>query len=268
MPTQWMTQPLPTTVAELIPVMDSIVEEARRDGRRTGYFAALYAAMTRSVQAGIVNNAFVDAGRMERLCVVFAHRYLDAFREWRRGAAPTMAWAMAFGATRQSDITVVQHLLLGINAHINLDLGIAAQQTSPGSALADLETDFDHINGVIASLMNTVKDTLATLAWPVRFLDDFTGNADDVIANFSIRIARDEAWAFAVRLNGDATQDVQDAIHRRDDHVASLADRIVRPGWLANVVLKPILWSEPRDVRHIVTILQEMSRSVGSPSIS
>jgi Family of unknown function (DUF5995) len=257
-----MTQPLPDTVAGLIPVMDSIIEESLRDGRRYGYFAALYAAMTRRVQQGILSGQFADSRRMETLCVLFAHRYLEAFREWRRGESPTMSWAMAFGATRQSDVTVVQHLLLGINAHINLDLGIAAQKTSPGAALASLEGDFDHINGVISSLMNDVKATLSRLAWPVRLLDDFTGDVDDVIANFSIRVARDEAWAFATRLNTEEHLEFDEAVRLRDDHVAALADRILRPGWVPNLILKPILWAEPRDVRTILTVLKNMSQSV------
>ena len=45
---------------------------------------------------------------------------------------------------------ILQHLLLGINAHINLDLGIAAVETSPGNQLAPLKNDFDMINKLLA----------------------------------------------------------------------------------------------------------------------
>jgi hypothetical protein len=43
-----------------------------------------------------------------------------------------------------------------MNAHINLDLGIAAAQVAPGPALPALHTDFLCINAILASVVATV----------------------------------------------------------------------------------------------------------------
>ena len=74
---------------------------------------------------GINNKDFEDGVRMERLDVTFANRYLDAFYSWIAGKQITNSWKIAFDSVAQSKSLVIQHLLLGMNAHINLDLGIA-----------------------------------------------------------------------------------------------------------------------------------------------
>lgn len=53
---------------------------------------------------------------------------------------------------------ILQHLLLGINAHINLDLGIAAAQTSPGDDLPDLRNDFVEINRVLVRQVDGIRE--------------------------------------------------------------------------------------------------------------
>lgn len=243
------------TLSDVASRMEQIVAEARRDGKRFGYFASLYLGMTRSVQGSLGTGQFQDDARMERLVVLFAARYLAAFDTWRSGQPPTASWNVAFYQGKLDEITVVQHLLLGMNAHINLDLGIAAQQAAPGSALTDLLPDFNRINDTIRSLFNVVKGKLRTLSYPLRFLDDLGGETDDEIANFSIRVARDQAWAFAQHLNAVSDVEKGRLIRERDVVIREFATRIVYPGWTADLVLKPIKWAEPSDVKRILATL-------------
>lgn len=235
--------------------MESIVAEALRDGKRFGYFASLYLGMTRSVKASLGTGQFLDDSRMEQLVVVFAQRYLHALDTWRSGVRPTESWNVAFYQGKLDQITVVQHLLLGMNAHINLDLGIAAQHVAPGDALPSLQPDFDRINETIRSLFNGVKAKLRRLSAPLRFLDDLGGEHDDQIANFSIKVARDQAWQFARQLNDLSDADKTSAIRNRDTAIKEFATRIVYPGWTTDFVLKPIKWAEPADVRRIIAVL-------------
>jgi len=44
------------------------------------------------------------------------------------GQTPTESWVKAFDATEFWWLIVLQHLLMDMNAHINLDLGIAAAE--------------------------------------------------------------------------------------------------------------------------------------------
>lgn len=98
---------------------------------RLGYFAALYRRVTMAVKQGVADNIFQDGARMERLDVIFANRYLDALQEFRNGQPTTMSWRAAFQAAAHWYPLVLQQLLVGMNAHINLDLGVAAACCAP-----------------------------------------------------------------------------------------------------------------------------------------
>jgi len=58
---------------------------------------------------------------------------------------------------------VPQHLLLGMNAHINLDLGVAAARVCPADQLPNLKNDFDRINLILSDLIGAVQEELAEI---------------------------------------------------------------------------------------------------------
>ena len=187
---------------------------------------------------------------------LFAGRYLDALAQWESGEQPSQSWNVAFEETRRNNITAIQHLLCGINAHINLDLAIAAADTCRGEDIHALKNDFDTINTIIATLTNTMKRKLHKVSWPMRFLDDIGQNYDDDIAHFSICVARDEAWRCAVELHG--MDDAQRAPYIRDldERTACLAERIINPGFFPSLLLKPIKMFEPSDPAQIIVVLR------------
>ena len=94
----------------------------------------------------------------------------------------------------------MQHLLLGINTHINLDLAIAAAATAPGEKIHDLEHDFQRINDVIASLSQVIQDKLVKIWFPLKLLLMISNKKQDAILNFSMTNARKVSWANAVTL--------------------------------------------------------------------
>ena len=66
-----------------------------------------------------------------RACLIKSETYFDAY-DRRQVDQPTSAsWRVAFDAATKSKYLVLQQLLVGMNAHINLDLGIAAAETCP-----------------------------------------------------------------------------------------------------------------------------------------
>src|SRR5215204_4840384 len=148
------------TIDEVIEHLDDLIAHARRAKSRLGYFAALYRKVTIKVKEGILAGRFEDAARMERLDVMFANRYLDALERYRRGEEPGKCWRTSFRAAESWHPIVLQHLLLGINAHINLDLGVAAAQISPGGQLAGLRRDFDSINDILGAMLDDLEDCL------------------------------------------------------------------------------------------------------------
>ncbi len=249
-----MTTERPTTVAELLQAMRDVVDDDRERRDPRGYFAAMYLGVTRAVQSGLTDGRFTNPAGLERLTVTFANRYLDA----TRSNEPTAAWAVAFDAAADDDVTVVQHLLLGMNAHINLDLGIACSEVAPGDAIDTIRRDFDEINKVLGQLVGRVQASLSDVSFLYRFVGEIADSEEDAVINFSIGRARAEAWHFAVQLAGMDEQDSAAAIARRDAFVARLGRTIARPPWWSRTGLAVLRFTERTDVRDVIDLFDDV----------
>jgi len=176
------------TIDQVLEELERIIEWAERRNSRLGYFPALYRKVTLLVKSGIEECFFDDGNRMERLDVIFANRYLEAFFEYQAGKTVTLSWQLAFDAAENWPPIMLQYLLLGMNAHILLDLGIAAAGTVSSDNLPALRDDFDRINIILASQIDSVQNELS-LIWPLfRPLDIAAGKVDELLARFSIKL--------------------------------------------------------------------------------
>lgn len=244
------------TIDDVINQLTAIVEWAKENDSRMGYFAALYRKVTIQVKKGIEEGSFDDGPRMERLDVIFANRYIHALYQNQTEQTPTQSWVRAFDATDRWWPIVLQHLLMGMNAHINLDLGIAAAETVPPDQLQDLKGDFEKINQVLASLVGGVQNELAEI-WPVLgILNRYLGSVEKAIINFSMERARDAAWSFSEELS-PLTGDARDkAIDEKDAMFAVFSDVIMQPGFTLSLVLKVIRLGERGTIRERIEILE------------
>ncbi len=245
-----------TSINEVIVHLDNIIEWSKKQNSRIGYFATLYRSMTIAVQKGIANNSFKDGKRMERLDTIFANRYLQAWYAYVNKQTYSNAWRSTFSACDNGNLVVLQHLLLGINTHINLDLGIAAAETCPGDKIHDLREDFEKINDVIASLMQTVQDNLSKVWWPLKMLTKISNNRHEAVLNFSIDSARKASWANAVALavvQGDANKNY---ITMMDNTVVRIGNRIMDPGLAMGFVLQQVRRMEDKNVTNIIGLLK------------
>jgi hypothetical protein len=237
-------------LAEVGARLDEIVAWARRERQPVGYFATLYRHVTQSMVEGIAAGRFEDGPRMERMNVLFAQRYFAAFDAFRRSRPMTRSWRLAFDMSRRRSPIVLQHLLIGMNAHINLDLGIAAADVAPGASLPSLERDFFAINEVLASLLHRTKDELSHLWTPLRVIDLLSGPATDAIFNFRMSLARDGAWRFAQGLVTLSDGERAACIEARDASVAALGRRICRPSLPTSALLWVVRAGESGDVTY------------------
>jgi hypothetical protein len=204
----------------------TVVDDAARDGDRIGLFAAVYRQVTAAIAKGVRDGLFDDADRLNRFDAVFAGRYLTALEAWRAGRDPGRSWRLAFRATEDDDLVLVQHVVLGINAHINLDLAVAAAQTSPGGEIAGLEQDFERINDVLIDVLCELQGALNEISPLLGGLDVVLGRLDEEIFGFKLQRARAEAWEAAVLLAGQ-TGDARDSAVRMLDRYASGLGRVV-----------------------------------------
>jgi hypothetical protein len=242
-------------IDEVIARLDEVIARSRRERSRLGYFALLYRNVTIKVKEGIQAGRFEDGARMERLDVCFANRYLDAYDCYRRGAGTSTCWLASFRAADSWFPIVLQHLLLGMNAHINLDLAVAAAETAPGDQIDGLRHDFDRINDILGAMIGDVQDRLARVSYYMTIVDRFGGRADEAVLNFSINRAREASWRVAVRLAKLTPVEREREIQEIDGRVALLARLIQYPGVglrAANVLVR---FSEGRDLARIYDIL-------------
>jgi len=246
------------TIDDVIARLDAIIERATVERDRLGFFAVLYRTVTVAVKKGIATGQFQDGPRMERLDVLFANRYLEAFDEHRRGGVPPQSWRIAFAAGTSRRVVILQHLLLGMNAHINLDLAIAASEVCPGDAIAGLEHDFNEINRVLADLETEVEQEVCLLSPWIDRLDHIDPRVGRVVANFSIDKARACSWAMAQRLATLSGEARDAAIDEIDSDVALLARLVERPiGFLINVNLILVRLRETWDARKVIAVLSK-----------
>lgn len=244
------------TINEVVDRLDAIIAESIRTKSRLGYFACLYRKMTYAIRDAIAGNAFEDGARMEKLDVCFANRYLDAYDKYISGNKPTMSWQTAFYATTSDKLTVLQHLLLGINAHINLDLGIAAAKISTPETIGQLHNDFNRVNDVIGTLFGAVQSSLAKIAFPVYFIKKINPKKTGAVLNFSISKARQTAWANALLISEIGEQGENQVIETTDTIVYKVAQGIQSPGRLTGTLLRWILWTESKDIAKNINCLK------------
>lgn len=266
----WAAAPAPppiataTTIDGVVQTLESIIDWSAEAASRLGYFAALYKRVTIAVGIAVDQGAFDDGPRMERLDVAFANRYLDALNGYfhpDRFPKPTYSWQVTFDAASAPDPIIVAHLAAGVNAHIGLDLGIAAQTVVPPAQLPALRDDFDRINAVLASQVYGVVERVNELS-PV-LADVYTVLMQDEInlINHSVAALRDDAWRFTLLLAAQPELARPSTIWLRDLQVSKQGALIYHPPALLAALVAAIAARESRDVVRNIEVLNAIASS-------
>lgn len=248
---------LPKTIDEVITRLDEIIETECTHNSCMAYFPILYRKVTVRIKEGILNNEFENNPRMEKLDVLFANRYIDAHENSGLNKPFTKSWRNAFEAAKTGKLLIMQHLLLGINAHINLDLGIAVAETvGDDGELLDFENDFNKINEILGSMIANVEAKIISVSPLFGLLDKFGKGREDKLVSFSINIARDGAWLFANQYH--ISPNKINELNSRDTIIAMLAEKLItQKSWVLKYLVKTIYFFEKKDVPQIVTVLKK-----------
>ena len=247
---------LPTTIDGVIDRLQVIVNDSIATASRLGYFAALYQRMTVAIRDGMKAGKFEDNARIERLDIEFASRYLVTREQYFAGELHGQSWLQAYAATTSEKYTVLQQLLIGINPHIMIDLGVAAARTCPGAQLAGLEHDFNTVNALILALFPIIDEELDDLSPFERFVDhSFLGFLKDKAIDVSIDAGRKSSWGFASSLAYLDLPAQAIAIGRRDLEALAMGECILK---------MPAIGSkrESKDVAHNIRVLHAPSTAV------
>lgn len=189
------------TIDGVVRNLDLIIAWAIREQSTIGYFAVLYKRSTLAVRKALEEGQFNDRERMEKFDAVFAQRYFDALNAYFHpgGHEPlTLPWEVAFVGHEIVQSTMLQHMVAGLNAHINFDLGIAAKQMVPDS-LDTFEHDFNLINALVAAqipgMLNIVEGLSPAVLWIRRAIPNEVGVIKRLLVKF-----RTAGWYFAIGL--------------------------------------------------------------------
>jgi len=243
------------TIQDVINQLTEIEQQCTASKSKAGYFAALYKRMTVAVTENINANNFEDGPRMEKLDMIFAQRYLNAYAAYYSKAVCSSSWKEAFDSCAEDSLIVLQHLLIGINTHINLDLAIAAAEVAPGNSIHALKTDFYRINNLISSLVDDIQECLCEVWFPMRFLMKVANGKQMAVLNFSIDKARDASWANALLLTGINDEQKNVLINQIDATVSLIGRKIQSPGALTELLLKTIRAAEYDDVARTIKLI-------------
>jgi len=247
---------------EVVPLLDEVIDHCKRDMNPLGYFAALYRLTTVRIVQGIEAGEFQDNERMARMDAIFANRYFDAMARIFNGEPTTQAWTAAAEAAKDPKVSVLQHLFLGMNAHINLDLSVAAAHTCPGESIHAFKDDFDKINDILGSLVDTVQEDLGDIWHPLRIVLHMTDAFADLITYFGLEIERRHAWNKAVMLAQQSGEAYDQSFQEIDRDAHRVGERIHHPGWVLRHLVHNAFHEERGSVAYRIQELEASSHEL------
>ena len=264
---QTFTSPAPspplntTAIDAVITRLEAIVEECIREKNKAGFFTALYHKVTCKVKEALLNGEFEDSARMEKLDAIFAGRYIDAWDGWRRNENISQSWTVAFAQAKKPMTLVLQHMLLGVNAHINLDLGIAAVETCKEEDIHSLRRDFVRINAILNAVLLDVLKDLQRVSPLSSLLGLHSQNRQSMLINFTIEVARDGAWCFAEDLWHLEESNRAALIAERDKEIFQLGQNLTEAKGLLQLTATIIRIFEWNNAANVINVLRESSKA-------
>jgi hypothetical protein len=221
--------------------LDTLVARMRADlaglddPRR--HFHGVYLRTTEAIGAEIERGGFADPDWVRRWDIAFADLYLDALDADRSARAVSQPWRVAFDAARErADLPPLQHVLLGLNAHINYDLPqaliavISGDDFDDPAVLGGREADHRHVDTVLQTRVGAEDLELGAVS-RVTVLDRLMRPANRAASRRFLGEARAKVWRNAraldrARRDGTYPQVLADLEQRCGDRVRDL----VAPG--------------------------------------
>jgi len=264
-----MTAPLPPitnihTIDDVVNAIDGIINWSIAQQSRLGYFAALYKRITIAIRTAVQQHLFQDNPRMERFDVIFASRYFAALNGWFWPAQfppASKVWQIAFEGALLPEPIIVQQMVAGVNAHIILDLGIAAETVAPGALMPTLQVDFNRVNQVLGSQVNAVLDEIDDLSPVLAELYDYFAKWEMDIINDVLKLTRDIAWDFATKLATHPVFEKPLLIGFQDAKAAALGHIIYKPPFPLPAFIDAVAKQESRDIVHNIKVLDSQAEA-------
>lgn len=187
----------------LIQRMSSLITQWEQAHDRRSIFLSCYRLMTTNVLVAVDEHRFHDGQWVSRLLHHFAKYYFDALELFNLHSADTpQVWRLVHRAARQKKVMTLQHLMLGVNAHINYDLvftlyDLLAPEWKTLSPEQRQQRLADHtlVNTIIGESIDAVQDQVIDQHSPwFKLVDKLLGPTDEWLTSHLIAHWRTEVW--------------------------------------------------------------------------
>lgn len=210
----------PETENKIIEQMSTLSAKWEAAGDQRAVFLSCYGMMTYNVLKAIRQGKFHDSEWAGRLLQRFAEYYFNALEAYEcEPASSPLVWRTVFDYAKFKEIWPLQHLLFGVNAHINFDLVLSLVDVlqPEWEKLSQEQRDkryADHcrVNLIIGQTIDAVQDQVLEPTMPaLEWVDNLFGRADEWLISRLIAGWRERVWQDAVILLG-----IHDAAHRSE----------------------------------------------------
>ena len=205
-------------------------------GDRRAVFQLTYLTFSREVLVGVRADRFEDPAWAIDMCCRFVEVYLEQKGRWeRRDPTQCGAWRHAFSMSESGRASVLEAMLLGMNAHINYDLAfVTLGACRYAGDLAQLERtsvlrgsqagvpvvryrDFLRINAIAWESLPLIQDTVLAAFHPVFYLGNKLAQRLTMAMGERILLqAREASWFQTALL-----------LHARDDRERAAVERLI-----------------------------------------
>mgnify|MGYP000639047781 CR=1 FL=1 len=218
------------SIEEVISPLELFENCCLEKGDLRGVFVSAYLQITHAISNEIKKESFKDNKWSANYLVRFANLYREALLNYENNTSRQVpkSWKVAFDLAKNQEGFIIQHLTLGINAHINHDLALALNDVGIDSDREEKYQDHIRINHILEDATDNLKRSVSEKYAPIlKRLDRGLGTVDDKITVFSISKAREHAWAMAVALSSARLAIETNLLRSSLDEQAAVISRLI-----------------------------------------
>ncbi|HEX2913565.1 MAG TPA: DUF5995 family protein [Chloroflexia bacterium] len=226
-----------TLLVNSIDALNATLEQItlRYDSQRSkmAVFPAVYRQLVTQLSEGMKSNPkmFEDPEWIIQLELHTASQYLRALTAWE-GDKPDevpQAWMAAFQAISRNDVTVLQALLLMLNARLNRDMAVALLHAGISDDQEKRQRDFDLLNQFYLAQWQSMEKLISQKYGALfRFVEVVGKVIETLLGGFNFERAYNAAWENGLTLTqSDSDARRLEQIKEIDTRSTALAHRLL-----------------------------------------
>jgi hypothetical protein len=202
----------PQNIDQALPCMRRMLQHFHEHNDYRAVFLRAYYIITLNVHAAVHQRGdyqrpiFFDSAWINSLGGKFASLYFQSLGTLERDPGAERAWKLAHQMAQDKASTVIQDLMLGLNAHINYDLayGIQLNLREHGDGQDHLllprrKFDHDQVNNILVRSTPQIAATLTRdYGGAIAFLDTVMHRLDDHLSEAGLKYYRERVWWNAI----------------------------------------------------------------------